>query len=100
MINSETERFVSVGATKLWTVASGSETPILFFNGGLCVFINASDDIRPNWPTQQLAALIPKAKYVEIVGAAHSIWLTHMEELQIELRRALAFVTPSMQIST
>jgi proline iminopeptidase len=55
-----------------------------------CVFINASEDIRPNWPTQQLAALISGAKYVEICGAAHYPWLTHARELAAELRRAIA----------
>ncbi|MCB0110886.1 MAG: alpha/beta hydrolase [Caldilineaceae bacterium] len=57
-----------------------------------CVFINGSEDIRPNWPTQQLAALIPAAQYVEIQGAAHSIWLTHAQELQRELKNALAYI--------
>lgn len=57
-----------------------------------CVFINAGDDIRPNWPTQQLAALIPRGRYVEIPGAAHQIWLTHATELQWELQRALSYV--------
>lgn len=57
-----------------------------------CVFINASEDIRPNWPTQQLAALIPNARYVEIQGAAHNIWLTHAQELQRELKNALAYI--------
>jgi proline iminopeptidase len=58
-----------------------------------CVFINAAEDIRPNWPTQQLAALIPNARYVEIAGAAHTVWLTHAPELQEQLRAAVAFVT-------
>lgn len=57
-----------------------------------CVFINASEDIRPNWPTQQLAALIPNARYVEIQGAAHSIWLTHATALKRTLKNALSFI--------
>jgi proline iminopeptidase len=57
-----------------------------------CVFINAVNDIRPNWPTQQLAALIPKGRYTEIPGAAHTIWLTHATELQMHLREALAYI--------
>jgi proline iminopeptidase len=57
-----------------------------------CVFINASEDIRPNWPTQQLAALIPGAQYVEIHGAAHYIWLTHSRELRAALKNALAVI--------
>jgi proline iminopeptidase len=60
-----------------------------------CVFINAAEDIRPNWPTQQLAELISKAKYVEIAGAAHTIWLTHARELQHELRDAVAYIMTS-----
>lgn len=58
-----------------------------------CVFINAAEDIRPNWPTQQLAALLPRARYVEIAGAAHTIWLTHAAELRTELREALTVMT-------
>lgn len=54
-----------------------------------CVFINAGDDIRPNWPTQQLARLVRRALYVEIPGARHYIWLTHPIELGRELQRAV-----------
>lgn len=57
-----------------------------------CVFINAAEDIRPNWPTQQLAELIPKARYREIAGATHTIWLIHAEELQAELRDAITAI--------
>lgn len=60
-----------------------------------CVFINGTEDIRPNWPTQQLAQLIPNAYYVEIPGAAHTIWLTHATALQSELQKALAFILDS-----
>ena len=49
-------------------------------------YINAEKDIRPNWPTRQLAALIPKGQYLEIPGATHYIWLTHARELAILLR--------------
>lgn len=57
-------------------------------------FINAGEDIRPNWPTQQLAALIPHGQYVEIEGAAHSIWLTHAEELGGALQKSLDRINP------
>ena len=40
-------------------------------------FINGSEDIGPSWPTRQLAALMPDGRYVEIAGAAHTVWLTH-----------------------
>lgn len=52
-------------------------------------YIAASEDIRPNWPIKQLAALL-RASYVEIDGAAHCIWLTHPQELQTALRAAIA----------
>ena len=53
------------------------------------VFINAGNDIRPNWPTKQLAHLIRNAKYVEIAGATHHIWITHPTELRHELQSAV-----------
>ena len=52
-------------------------------------FIFGDRDIRPSWPTQQLAALLPKGRYVEIEGAPHYIWLTHSAELRCELRGAI-----------
>jgi proline iminopeptidase len=60
-----------------------------------CVFINASNDIRPNWPTQQLANLLPQGRYVEIPGAAHTTWLTHASELQSELLEAVSYILAS-----
>lgn len=52
-------------------------------------YVFGSEDIRPTWPTQQLAALLPNGEYSEIVGAAHSIWLTQANELQQHLHRAI-----------
>jgi len=57
--------------------------------GAPCCFINAAEDIRPNWPTQQLAQLIPGAQYLEIRGAAHYIWLSHAAELDEALHDAV-----------
>ncbi|MEM7367898.1 MAG: alpha/beta hydrolase [Bacteroidota bacterium] len=59
------------------------------------IYISASEDIRPSWPTQQLAHLIPKGQYHEIKGAAHCIWLTHAEELRGLLRKAVAQILSS-----
>ena len=59
------------------------------------VFINGGEDIRPNWPTKQLASLIPGGYYVEIPGAAHTIWLTHATELRQELRKAIRQIVRS-----
>lgn len=52
-------------------------------------FIAAGDDIRPNWPIQQTANLLPQGKYVEIPGAGHYIWLTDGEELRALVRAAV-----------
>ena len=53
------------------------------------IFINGGEDIRPNWPTKQLASLMTRGRYIEIPGAAHCIWLTRAAELRHELRRAV-----------
>ena len=53
------------------------------------LFICAENDIRPNWPTEQIQALIGNSKLVSIPGAAHYIWLTHYNELKLELRKFL-----------
>ena len=58
-------------------------------------FIYGGEDIRPNWPTRQLAALLPRGEYVEIAGAAHTIWLRHAAELRTELRRAVRRLVPA-----
>lgn len=56
------------------------------------VFISAENDIRPSWPAQQLANLIPKGEFYQVKGAAHCIWLTHYDELQELLRRSIAAI--------
>ena len=58
-------------------------------------FINGGKDIRPNWPTQQLASLMPRGEYVEIQNAAHHIWLTHAGQLRYELRNAVRRIISS-----
>ncbi len=53
------------------------------------LFVCAGEDIRPNWPAAQIAALMKRAELRVIDGAAHLIWLTHAEELRECLRRFL-----------
>ena len=55
-------------------------------------FINGSEDIRPSWPTRQLAALMPNGRYIQIDGAGHTVWLSHAAELRTALRGALAHI--------
>jgi proline iminopeptidase len=46
------------------------------------LFVYGSEDIRPSWPAEQLAALLPKAEMEMLAGAGHNLWLTHGEELE------------------
>lgn len=39
-------------------------------------FIAAGDDIRPSWPLQQLAALMPNARFSTVPDAPHDFWAT------------------------
>lgn len=49
----------------------------------------AREDVRPNWPSMQIHALMPNAELVFIHGAAHYIWLTHADEMKEKLRAFL-----------
>ncbi|MEO8540890.1 MAG: alpha/beta hydrolase [bacterium] len=57
------------------------------------LFVYGSDDIRPAWPAEQIAALIPGAKFEMLQGADHHLWLTHAEELRGELSAFLASIS-------
>lgn len=49
----------------------------------------AREDVRPNWPSMQIHALMPNSELVFIDGAAHYIWLTHADEMKDKLRTFL-----------
>ena len=50
------------------------------------LFLYGDEDIRPSWPTEQLAALLPKGHFEIVKGAHHYPWLTHPEEVKELLR--------------
>jgi proline iminopeptidase len=52
----------------------------------LALFVYGERDIRPSWPVEQVAQLLPNATFQMIAGADHHIWVTHPEELQALLR--------------
>jgi proline iminopeptidase len=39
-------------------------------------FIAAGEDIRPSWPLQQLAALVPTGSFATVPGVPHDFWAT------------------------
>jgi proline iminopeptidase len=61
------------------------------------LFVYGGQDIRPSWPEEQLAHLIPNATFDLLAEAPHAIWLTHAAELKASLRRFLtALSTPGV----
>jgi proline iminopeptidase len=42
-------------------------------------FIAAGDDIRPSWPLEQLAALVPRGRFSTVPGVPHDFWSTHSD---------------------
>ena len=50
------------------------------------LFLYGDQDIRPSWPVEQVALLLPNATLTLIAGADHHIWMNHAEELRVALR--------------
>lgn len=61
---------------------AGLDRPALFLYG--------DRDIRPSWPVEQVANLLPNARFVMIRGADHHLWLSHATEMAVILHN---FVT-------
>lgn len=57
----------------LWREISELDVPVLIVDG--------SEDIRPSWPNEQIAHLLPNSEYHTIEGAGHCPWFTHAEAL-------------------
>ena len=50
------------------------------------LFVYGDKDIRPSWPVEQVANLMPNAHLEFIEGAEHIIWFSHPNELESILR--------------
>ncbi len=50
------------------------------------LFVYGDRDIRPSWPVEQVARLMPDARFELIEGAEHVVWLSHPDELKSLLR--------------
>lgn len=59
------------------------------------LFVYGDADIRPSWPTEQLAELIPNGRFERIAGAEHLIWATHADALREHLRAFVRGLKPS-----
>lgn len=46
------------------------------------LFVYGDHDIRPSWPVEQVASLMPNAHFELIAGAEHVIWISHADELK------------------
>ena len=57
------------------------------------LFVYGEKDIRPSWPIEQLASLMPNARFELIGGAEHVIWSSHENELKDLLRGFLEHLT-------
>ena len=53
------------------------------------LFVVAQNDIRPNWPAEQLANLMPNATIVVVKEAAHYIWFDNYSGLSDILKEFL-----------
>jgi proline iminopeptidase len=64
------------------------------------LFVYGGNDIRPSWPVEQLAQLMPKAEFIKIPEAGHSIWLSHQKELRQHLRVFVEKIAKGLSQST
>jgi proline iminopeptidase len=60
------------------------------------LFLYGDQDIRPSWPMEQVAQLLPDASFQMIEGADHHLWVTHAEAMRAPLRD---FVQQLAQVS-
>ena len=51
------------------------------------LFVYGDHDIRPSWPIEQVAQLLPNASFAMLAGADHHLWVTHAQQLRVLLRR-------------
>jgi len=71
---------------RLWRELADLQVPVLIVDG--------ADDIRPSWPKEQIAHLLPHGTYLSIDGAGHCPWLTHPDDLRNTLTTFLSDLDP------
>jgi len=78
-LNAERKR--DIQRPTLWREIAALDVPALFLYG--------AEDIRPAWPVEQVACLMPSARFLSIPGADHYLYLTHPDTIRTE---TLAFL--------
>ena len=61
------------------------------------LFVYGDRDIRPSWPVEQVARLMPNARFELIEGAEHVIWFSHPNDLKSLLRTFVSDVSRRVQ---
>ena len=56
------------------------------------LFVYGERDIRPSWPTEQIAHLMANARFELICDAEHVIWASHEHELRAILREFVGHI--------
>jgi proline iminopeptidase len=59
------------------------------------LFLYGEHDIRPSWPVEQVARLLPNARFEMFAGANHYLWLTHAGVMQTMLQEFVRRVADS-----
>lgn len=72
VLNADSKAYIR--RPTLWRDLANLRVPALIVDG--------ADDIRPSWPNEQIAALLPNSEYHKINGAGHCPWFTHADELR------------------
>jgi len=67
-----------VQGAKLYSDLAAMKCPVLFLCGG--------QDIRPQWPAEQLHNLMPNSTFCLLPEAVHVLWLHHTQEVRKALR--------------
>ncbi|MBA2247346.1 MAG: alpha/beta hydrolase [Chloroflexia bacterium] len=76
VLNADSKTYIR--RPTLWRDLANLRVPALIVDG--------ATDIRPSWPNEQIAELLPCSTYLRIEGAGHCPWFTHAGELRDHLQ--------------
>ncbi len=70
-VNLAAKRYIQ--RPTLWREVAQLQAPALFIYG--------DQDIRPSWPVEQVANLLPNGRFVMLSGAQHALWQSHADDV-------------------